>query len=236
MRTMPSISVLIPAHNEAATLGDIVDRTIRVLRQSHNDFEIVVLNDGSTDSTTEILQELCKKYPKDIRILQHRKRLGIARTLEELYREGQKEILLVIHGDGQYPPENIPEILQKMQSCDIVLLARTEKHYSLFRHILSGCYRWLPRMLFGVDLYDSGCSKCMRREVVWQIPVTSRGIFVEAERVIRASRKGYRITKADITPEPRRAGRARGGSPLLIPRVLLDMASLFFRLGILRRG
>jgi hypothetical protein len=84
------------------------------------------------------------------------------------------------------------------------------KHYTPYRHAVSWAYRWLPRLLFGVDLVDPGSVKVVRRTIYREVPVTSTSVFVEAERIIRAVRRGYRLTAVDMESQPRVGGQASG--------------------------
>jgi len=233
---MHSISVLIPAYNESPTLLGVIERSIAVLQAYRQEFEILVTDDGSTDETKSKAEEARARWPKIVRVLYHQKRRGLAITLEELYREAQKEIIFVLHGDGQYDPEIMREILPLIKECDIVLCVRMKKHYNPYRTLLSICYRWIPRLLFGVDLRDSGCAKCMRRSVIEEIPVCSTSVFVEAERIIRAMKSGYIVRMLPVNSSPRTHGRATGGNLFLIPRVLKDVIVLFLQLQIFRRA
>ena len=108
--------------------------------------------------------------------------------------------------------------------------ARTKQPYGVYRHVVSWGYRALPRLLFGVELFDSGSVKLVRRRIYQEIPVGSRSVFAEAERLIRAARAGFEIGKVDIVQEPREGGRAAGARLSTVARAVSDMAALWWRL------
>ena len=118
---------------------------------------------------------------------------------------------------------------------DIIICRRTSKDYTPYRHLMSFCFRWGPRLLFGVDVYDPGSVKCVRRTIIRDVPVRSRSVFVEAERMIRAVKRGYRLTTIDIVQEPRRAGTAKGARLSLVLHATVDMLMCWWEIVVLKR-
>ena len=231
---MASFSLVIAAYNEAETLPDVFERSLRVLQGCTKDYEILILDDGSTDETGAIAQYLSEQYPNVVRVISHTVNRGIAETFEELYRTAKNDYVFDVPADGEYPPESLREIIPLLSMYDIVICSRVFKRYSLYRKIVSFFYRFLPQLLFGVDLYDPGSTKCRKREVITEIDVTSRGVFVEAERLVRATRRGYRIGKVDVAPERRLAGDPRGAKLSNVCLAIIDLCGLWIRLVILR--
>lgn len=209
---MTSLSVVIPAYNEEAALGDVLQRCMEILPRCTTDFDITIVNDASIDGTPGIVAELQSRFPSRILVIHHPVRLGMAATFEDAYRSGTKEYVVLLHADGQYPPEILLECVKALPHSAIVLMTRKKKFYGPYRHLLSWGYRAIPRLLFGIDLHDPGCSKCIRRDLIETIPILSTGIFAEAERVIRAIRAGYSVTFLPVESAPRAAGVAQGGS------------------------
>lgn len=231
---MPSLSIVIPAYNEEAAIRDTVTRSIAAAKRCTDDFEVIVLDDTSKDRTPQILEELKREFPQ-LRTERHATNQGIAKTFEDLYALASKEYVFLVSGDGQFPPELVERCMPLLNQTDIVICNRTTKHYTAARHIVSFCYRWLPRILFGVDLYDSGSVKLVPRAVYRDIHVDSTSVFVEAERIIRAAKRGYRIAKIDFVQEERKGGKAHGGKPSTVWRAFADTWKTWWRLQVLRR-
>ncbi|MFH1444044.1 MAG: glycosyltransferase family 2 protein [Candidatus Peregrinibacteria bacterium] len=225
---MPSLSIAIPAFNEEESLEPVVRRCIEILQQCSNDFEIVLLDDGSTDHTRAIIEQLASEYPKVILPCFHQRNEGMSSAFERVQRAATKEYVFLFHADGQYQPETIAACLPHLSSCDILLCRRMQKHYSLYRSIISGSYRLLCRLCFGIDLLDPGGAKVIRSALFPTIPVRSRSIFSQAERVIRAFRSGCRIHTMDVPCEPRRTGQAKGGTIRDASVALRDMLLLWW--------
>jgi glycosyltransferase involved in cell wall biosynthesis len=232
---MPSVSFVIPAYNEEQALPAIALRSLAALRENCEDYELLILNDGSSDQTAAVMHQIYDTDPAHVRLLTHEVNQGIARTLEDLYAAASKEYVFDIAGDGQYPPEVLKQIIPLLSQYDIVVCNRVFKHYTPYRKLISFCYRWMPRILFGVDLYDSGSTKCRKKSIITDIHVTSKGVFVEAERLIRAVKRGYSITKIDMVQEARQGGKARGARLPMVLQAIADLASVWFRLQILRQ-
>ena len=232
---MISVSLVIPAYNEEATLHDVAQRCLRVLAECAPDYELVMLDDASTDGTAAVMERIRQHDPSRIRIVRHDVNRGIAVSFEELYAAATKDAVFLIPGDGQYPPEALRACVPLLATHDIVVCNRRSKRYTLYRHVISAGFRLLPLVLFGVRLYDPGSVKLVRREIIAGVRVRSKGVFVEAERLIRAARRGYRIGKIDIEHELRSGGKARGASARLVREALRDVLALWVELVILRR-
>lgn len=232
---MPSVSLVIAAYNEAESLATVFERSFSVLQDCTDDYEVIILDDGSTDGTRGVAEEIRDRYPECVKVLTHEQNQGICATFEELYRSAEKEYVFDVPGDGEFPPEVLREILPLLDDYDVVICNRVFRNYTIYRRLISFCYRWLPRLLFRVDLYDPGSIKCRKREVIQEIQVQSRSVFAEAERMIRAVRRGYRITKVDIRPELRMGGKARGASFGNVFGAVWDLFRLWWRLVVLRQ-
>jgi glycosyltransferase involved in cell wall biosynthesis len=232
---MPSISLVVPAHDEEAGLESTVDRCLATLAQVTDDWELLILDDCSRDRTYQLMEAIQRRDPRHVRIARHAVNEGIARTFEDLYRMATKEFVFLIPADGEYPPEALIECAPLLDRYDIVLCRRRRKNYTPVRQAISYGFHLLPRLLFGVQLFDPGSVKCMRREIIERMPTVSRGVFVEAERLIRALKSGYRMAVIDIRHESRRGGVARGASLALVRQAVRDLVAVWIRLQVLRQ-
>lgn len=208
---MPSVSVCFPAYNEQATIGSVLNEAHELLSASEFDYEILVCDDGSVDSTLSIAEEIASRLP-GIRVVRNPRNLGIRETFERLYREASKEVVFLNSTDGQWQTSVLFEMLPLMDEFDIVIASRKNKHYGLARSFTSWTFNLIPRLLFGVKTYDAGAVKLVRREVIERFALVSRSPFSEAERLIRAERAGYRIAPHPVSVSARGSGKARGAS------------------------
>jgi len=122
------------------------------------------------------------------------------------------------------------ELLPLASRFDVVIGSRMDKYYGLARRLVSWGFNAIPRLLFGVETYDAGAVKLVRREIIERCVIVSRSPFSEAERLIRAARAGYRITEHPVATRPRSTGKAKGVRLGLVVRALLDVVAVWLSL------
>ena len=218
----PGISVVIPAYNEASTLRPLFARVLDVLRKVTDDFEIILCDDASSDGTKKAIQALTAGCTQ-ARAIYHDQNKGLFATFEELYRAASKDYVLLLPGDGQWDPGFLSEALKQIPACDVVIAARRNKQYSIGRKINSWVFNRLVRWAFGVELYDIGSVKLMRREIFTRVQVTTQSAFTEAERLLKAHKQGYRIGVVWVEHIPRVQGKPSGATVDKMFRALGDL-------------
>lgn len=223
---MPGVSVCFPAFNEEATIEGVLNEAHQLLSPSGLDYEILVCDDGSADRTGAIADEIAKRLPR-MRALHNSRNLGIHLTFERLYKEASKEFVFLNSTDRQWETSVLLEMLPLTSDFDVIIAARRDRHYRLTRRFVSWGFNVLPSLLFGVETYDAGAVKLVRREIIARFELVSRSPFSEAERMIRAARAGYRITSYPVDISERRSGRARGVSFSSATEAMMDVIRLF---------
>ena len=224
-----SISAVIIVRNEESTIQTVVEESIQVLPRLTDKYEILVNDDASSDKTGNILDNLAKRY-KFIKVFHQGAPLGISGGFEFLYKRAKNKLIFINSGDGQLTIKDLPVMLDKLnEGYDLVVGKRkTNKTYGFFRKIISWCYRTLPKLLFGYDLYEPGCNKVYKREVIKSTTPTSKSVFSEAERIIRAYEAGYKVGSVHINIFPRKKGSSSAAKPKIIFKSTLDMFRLFY--------
>lgn len=216
----PAVSIVAPTYNEAGIAAKILAK-LYLLADTHiSRFEIVVVDDGSSDSNLSELKAVAKGKGR-IRIIPQMPNQGIAVTIRRLYHEAKYEWAILFSLDGEWDPADVIRFYERLciGDTDMIIGKRREKHYTPGRKLFSWLYNQMVSLLFGVQTYDAGSIKAMHTNIVQKVPIISVGVFDEAERIIRASRMGYRICAIPIhhlqTQKP----------PRVIPRpVLLTQA------------
>jgi len=227
------ITICIPAYNEETTIAQVVIDAELALKQASVAGEILVIDDGSADHTWEILCNIQKTVPI-LQIRRHSMNRGIALTFAELYRWASKELVFLNSADGQWKMSALLELLPMAGQHDIVVARRRVKHYGYSRHLVSWLFNALPVILFATRTYDAGSVKLVRR-AIYDIPIISSGVFGEAERIIRARRRGFRIGVKEVEHFPRRSGKALGASLSLTIEAVIDLLRCWVDIVILRR-
>lgn len=234
--TAPSISVVIPAYNEESSVANVLAECLVALPRCTGDFDVTVIDDGSTDSTAAAVETIMAKHRDTVRLIRHTERRGFAEACSTAFHAGRKDWVILLHADGQYPPSMLPGCMHLLRDHDAVLFVRRHKYYNPVRGILSWGYRLLPRLLFDTDLKDPGGSKAIRRELIERIPVTSTGIFRDPERILRAIKRGHRIGFLTVDILPRKTGTAMGGRMRQAIEALKDIGNLWWNIRIKRQN
>ncbi|HIE24159.1 MAG TPA: glycosyltransferase family 2 protein [Candidatus Korarchaeota archaeon] len=195
------ISVIIPAYNEERSIQDCFQRIYNVLSSKGYDFEILLEQDGSSDRTPHIIEELARRFD-NVHALSFSERRGKGFGIRKCLERARGEIAVIIDADLEYPPEKIPEMVEKIRrtGTDIVVAQRVNAKRSLLRKVLSSFYRLILKILFGKDFIDpqSGL-KVIRRAVIEEIwPIRSDGFEIDSEILIRAHEKGFKISYVPI--------------------------------------
>jgi glycosyltransferase involved in cell wall biosynthesis len=222
MQSLPSVSVCFPAYNEEATIADVLSDAHKLLSSAGLDYEIIVCNDASTDKTKSIIEKFTSNLP-NFRLINNSQNLGINKTFELLYSEAKKEFVFLNSTDQQWKTSILFEMLPLTKEWDIVIARRKNKHYGIIRSVVSFIFNLVPQFLFGVRTFDAGAVKIVRREIIQRLPLVSISPFSEAERLIRASREGYKIIEYPVDILPRKTGKSKGIKPGVYLNVMRDI-------------
>lgn len=224
----PRLSIVIPVFNEEDNLDPLFEELLPVLRDLQVSFEIIAVDDGSTDHSWALLQSFQKKEPR-IKLLRLRKNFGQTAALSAGFDYAQGEVIVSLDADLQNSPQDIPLLLAKIEAgFDIVSGWRKNRKDRFFsRRLPSLIANWLISRLTGVKLHDYGCTlKAFRREVIKSIK-----LYGELHRFIPAiaSYMGVSIAEVEVHHRPRRHGKSKY-SIFRFTRVILDMLTVKFLL------
>ncbi|MBU2637739.1 MAG: glycosyltransferase [Nanoarchaeota archaeon] len=215
---MVSVSVVIPAYNEEKSLPLLVEKTGRAFKAGKISGELLIMNDGSTDNTEQVLNMLGKKYPF-LRCLRHRANMGLTESLSDLFRNAKGEILVFLPADLESDPEeDIPVLLKKMdEGFDMVCGWRKSRKET--KVVMSKMYNWLARKMFKVSLHDANWIKAFRKEAVEKIKM--RSDWHRYLHILVAA-QGYKVGEVEVGYKPRKFGKSKYGIGRLL-KGLLDM-------------
>lgn len=221
-----SISVFFPCYNEQDNLVRLVQQANTILSKLTADFEIIIVNDGSSDGTGKIADELAVSNDK-IKVVHHLTNLGYGAALQSGFRTASKELVFYTDGDGQFDIGEMPPLLPLMEQYNIVSCYRTNRRDSLIRKINGWCWTKLVCLLFGMKIRDIDCAfKLYKREIFDNIKLSSTGALIDAEILARAIRKGYRVAQRGVHHYPRVAGKQTGAKFRVIFRAFRELFKL----------
>jgi glycosyltransferase involved in cell wall biosynthesis len=231
--SIKSLSIVIPAYNEAADIELVVRDALDAGAVETSILEVIVLDDGSTDDTGSILTRYAKTERR-LRVLSHPENRGIEASLSALYAAARHDWIFANSADQQWPMSNLRAMTRAAAAgADLVVGVRANKRlvYGVSRRVLSLGYELVVRAL-GSPVGDPGSIKLGRREL-FTVPVAAHGVFAEGERVIRAARGGFRVVGCPVEFRRRQRGTAHGARPSVIARAIVDAArvgaSLYIR-------
>jgi glycosyltransferase involved in cell wall biosynthesis len=203
------LSIVVPAYNEEQTLATLVDRLVQTLKENSITGEIVIVDDGSTDETGRMAEELSKKH-SNIRVFHHKRRMEKTAALHTGFENSSGDILAMIDADLQYAPEDLPKFLTKIQQgYDVVNGWRKHRKDSILKKIPSSIYNFVSRFSFGMHLHDFNSGlKAFKREVLEDLNLR-RGQHRFLLNI--AHHKGYRVGEVEIQHLPRKHGKTKYG-------------------------
>ena len=205
-----SVSVVLPAFNEAGSLDDVVRRLDRVMDAIAQPGEIIIVNDGSTDATADVADRLARELRR-VRVLHHAVNGGYGAAQRTGLMAAGTDLVCVLPADGQVPPEELPKYLDAADSADVIVGRYPARPDAAARRVLSRAYLLLLYVLFGVRLRNINAPKLYRRAHLDSVAITSRGGFADAEIVLQLRRQGRRFRQIDVTCLPRATGRSSVG-------------------------
>lgn len=225
----PHISIAVMCYNEAESLRPMVERTLAVLRKLGQPFDILIVDDGSTDGSGKLADELADRHD-EVRVLHHPANLGIGHVLIDGYHQTTGQIVAILPADMQFAPEDLPRALDALQEADVVNVRRPDRKDPPMRKLISHFDETLVGLLFGVWIRDLHWVKLYRRSVLEDIPIYSRTPMVDTELLIKAHRKGARIAEISLPHYPRTAGRSTGATLSRLVRTFADLWKLRWRM------
>jgi len=219
-----TISVLVPAKDEAENLPLFMEQMAVVARGADVAYEVVVVDDGSVDETWTVLERLTEQYDF-LRIVRHRSRRGIADALRTGYLHALGEIFVFYPADLQFKPEDIPRLVAPIlaNEADMVTGFKQGQYEKAF---VSRVYNWLSRVLFDVRVKDLNSVKAYRREIMEQLPIRPDW---HRYMIVLAAAQGYTVAEIPVPLYPRHAGKSKFGIGR-IPVGVLDMLAVWFEL------
>ncbi len=222
----PALSAFFPAYNEEGNISETVRQALEVLSAYADPFEVIVVDDGSTDRTAEVVQDLMAEDPR-VRLVRHGRNRGYGAALRTGFAAARYEWVFFSDADLQFDLRDLERLLPHMAHADLIVGYRLRRRDPLHRRLIGRVWNWLVRWGFGVRVRDVDCAfKLLRRELVQRLPLRSDGAFLSTELLCRAAAAGARIVEVGIPHYPRRWGKQGGASPRVILRALGEMWQL----------
>ncbi|MHC4239534.1 MAG: glycosyltransferase family 2 protein [Planctomycetota bacterium] len=221
-----SVSVFFPCYNEQDNVARTTEQALSVLEKLKADYEVIIVNDGSSDDTGRIADEIAGRNAR-VKVVHHPTNLGYGAALQSGFKTAAKELVFYTDGDGQFDIGEMPQLLPLVPQYDIVSCYRLNRQDNLIRRINGWGWTKVVCLLFGMKIRDIDCAfKLYKREIFDRINMVSTGALIDAEILARAVRKGYTITQKGVHHYPRKAGAQTGANLKVIIRAFKELLRL----------
>ncbi len=230
------LSVFFPAYNDSGTIGSMVIRTVKTAAELTPDFEIVVVDDGSADSTAAIADELARTYPQ-VRAVHHPINRDYGAALQTGFRSATKDLIFYTDGDAQYDPAELAVLWAKMtDDVDLVNGYKISRADPLHRIIIGRIYHYIVSLLFGLKLRDVDCDfRLMRRTIFERINLEKTSGIICVEMMKKIQDAGFRIAEVPVHHYHRAFGKSQFFNYRRLFRTGRDLLRLWYALVVRRQ-
>ena len=222
------LSIVIPLYNECDSLSELNDWIVSVMHSNRFNFEVIYIDDGSTDGSWEVIEQLCAKHP-EIKAIQFQKNFGKSQALHAGFKAASGDIVITMDADLQDSPEEIPDLIDLLQKQELDLVSgwKKKRYDSLIgKNIPSKLFNWAARRSSGIKLNDFNCGlKAYRSEVIKNIDV--HGEMHRYIPVLAANAGFNRISEKEVKHQARKYGETKFGAERFI-NGFLDLITIGF--------
>lgn len=213
---VPELSAFFPAYNEEDNIRQTLTKAIKVLQKITPTWEVIVIDDGSKDKTSEIVKEIQKEYPKKVKLITHSPNRGYGGALKSGLYNAQYKWIAFTDADGQFDFKEIYHFIDeaKRENADLVIGYRLQRQDSWKRKLIGQMLKIWNFIWYGVWFKDADCGfKLIKKEVVDEIPhLETESAITETEFLIRAKRAGFKFSEIGVKHYPREEGAQTGGN------------------------
>ena len=224
--TKPEVSVIVPAFNEVENIGPLLAELSTKLPDS---YEVIIVDDGSTDGTADVAERACAQYPF-LSVVRHAHNQGKTAAIVTGLEHSRGEFISVLDADLQFLPEDVVAQVAKLREGYGLVTGRKQGHYE--KRLVSNIYNGMARMLFGLKVQDINALKTFRREALEGVSLRK-----DWHRYIvpLAAARGFKIAEIPVTLRPRHAGEAKYSGRFRILIGLFDLVAVAFQLTFMRK-
>jgi putative flippase GtrA len=221
--TAHSLSVVLPVYNEEEAIASTMNDVLHVLRTLVKDFEVIAVNDGSIDHTSNMLAAVAEAVPQ-VRVITHEHNQGYGTTLADGFAAASKELTFFMDSDGQFDICELTQLLAFIDEYDAVIGYRVQRQDTWLRKLNAWGWKNLISIVLGVHVRDIDCAfKLLHTDYLHRYPPETRGAMINAELLYKLKRARYTYREVGIHHLPRRGGRATGANLRVIVRAFREL-------------
>src|SRR6267142_4774012 len=233
----PGLSMFFPAYNDGGTIASLVILAVQVAGRLTPDFEVIVVNDGSSDSTRDILDDLARTYPH-VRVIHHPRNRGYGAALRTGFAAATKDLIAYTDGDAQYDPAELEVLWNRLTpDADVVNGFKISRADPLHRVVIGRIYHHTVKLLFRLRVKDVDCDfRLMRREIFDRVKLEKDTGVICLEMMRKIQDAGFRVVEVPVHHYHRTYGRSQFFNVKRIFWTGIDVMKLWVQLVVLRRG
>ncbi len=227
-----SLSIVVPAYNEESNLRRCIDEITQFLKKKDWDWEIIIVNDGSSDRTSDIAKQLAKRIPR-LKVVENKPNRGYGGALKRGFAAVTKELVCFIPADGQFDFAEVTKLVKKRveTEADIVSGIRVSDSDPFNRRLLRWTWNKLVYALFGHLASDIDCGfKLFKRSILDNISLPSNGAMIDTQLFAGARARGMTVAEIPVTHLPRRGGASTGGNVSVAVKALRELFTFWWQL------
>lgn len=225
---MQSWSIGIICFNELGTIQNVFDDVHRMLSDFGSEFEIILVDDASTDGSKKIIQEIAKQHPNQVKAICHEVNKGIGASIRDVYFNAKNENLVFVPGDGQFDVNELIPFKEFDEKNYICFYRQENQSYSLFRNILSYFNKIFNKTLLGLELKDVNWVKAYKTNIVQNLDLKIHSSAIESEICAKLNILKLEPVQVKSNYLPRTYGESKGASITNMIRVGKELLTLFF--------
>lgn len=231
----PGLSVFFPAYNDSGTIASLVISALQTARGLTEDFEIIIVNDGSADSTAQIADELARTYP-EVRVVHHPRNRGYGAALRSGFAAATRDLVFYTDGDAQYDPAEMIALWKAFsEQVDLVNGYKISRSDPLHRIVIGKVYHHTVKALFGLQVRDVDCDfRLMRRSIFDRVQLEKSSGVICLEMMKKIQDAGFRIAEVPVHHYHRAHGRSQFFNFRRLFRTGVDVLKLWYLLVIRR--
>jgi len=225
------LSVFFPAYNDAGTIASLVFVAHMTARTLTDDYEVIVVEDGSPDHTGELLDEMAKHFSW-LKVVHHQANRGYGGALRTGFETASKELVFYTDGDAQYDPREMTRLWEALSpEVDFVNGYKISRHDPLHRIVIGRVYHWFVKLAFSLRLRDVDCDfRLMRRRVFEKVRLTRSSGVICVELMKKVQDHGFRIAEVPVHHFHRSYGKSQFFNFRRVFRTLVDLTRLWWEL------
>jgi glycosyltransferase involved in cell wall biosynthesis len=227
----PSLSIFFPAYNDAGTIASLALIAHMTARRLTDDYEVIVIDDGSPDHTGELLDEMARSFPW-LKVVHHGKNRGYGGALRSGFQAASKDLIFYTDGDAQYDPRELTRLFEAFApGVDFVNGYKIGRSDPAHRIVIGRAYHWFVRTMFRLRLRDVDCDfRLMRRAVFQKVVLTRSSGVICVELMKKVQDHGFRIAEVPVHHYHRTYGKSQFFNLPRVVRTLTDLLRLWWEL------